>query len=439
MKCPGGKQCIAAEYVCSADTSTENVCTGGLFTENFCKGWKCMPGFMKCADKIHCLKEDIICHSRNTKRPGQCNDKSDQLCDAECAPKDFHGRYVMRRCEENPSKCIPTFWYCDGVADYPDASDEIHCTCEERGLNSCKNGTQCLPWGWSIDNHPSCSKLGRRLDDVQRDTESFEEIYWRFTTVNLSSINDCDNPGCLESPLKYSSANLQYIVDNVASQYVRIHINDIICNALHISQVVDISTGDTNEQKVFSIYSNFVQIFKSSLSFYSSDIFRDNLTVLFERITFHNSKLSFRNVKVCFVSCIFVDTLLSDAVDTEYLRQDSHVQIQVANCTFSCHSCQVTSRSNRILISNSHAVKFVVEESILEGVSVHIYSTHLWFIVTKSTIEPYATTFELETPGFNFVETVIEFSNIECITFQPHLMQLVLVTTKLHMIKVTRK
>ncbi len=412
VKCPGDIQCIAAEKVCSEDTRYERVCTGKMFTDGFCKSWKCLPGYMKCADEIHCVKEDIICHGKYTQGQTKCKDDSGQLCDAECAPKDFHGRYVMRRCEEDPSKCIPTFWYCNGVADCPDASDEIHCSCDQRGLDSCKNGTQCIPWGWNIGNHPSCNTSGIKLDDVSGNNHIFEENYWKFSTVNLSSVNKYDNPACANF--------LQFIVDNMDSQYVRIHINNISCNVSDLSQVVDISTGETSEHKIFSIYGDYTQTFNFFLSLFSSDRFQDNLTVAFENIKFRNSVLSFRNVKVWFSSCIFDDTLISDAVNTEYLRQDSQVHIQVVNCTFSCSSCKVGSGTNTIHVSKSHAVKLVVGKSNLEGISIDIYSTHLWVIVTNSTIEPYATIFKLETPAFNFVETAIQFSNIKAITFQPY-------------------
>ena len=148
VKCLTNDRCMLEDDMCRSGRFNSLYSCG--VDEEFCKTWTCSTGFSKCANNIHCVPDGGICVATTRKH---CPDHSDMLCNDPCAPPDFHGRYIMRRCEEDYSTCVPTFWYCNGVVDCPDGSDEIHCTCEERGLRSCDNAMYCIPPVWPIIKH----------------------------------------------------------------------------------------------------------------------------------------------------------------------------------------------------------------------------------------------------------------------------------------------
>ena len=71
----------------------------------------------------------------------------------------------MRSCPEDPAVCIPVKYYCDGIAQCPEAGDEAQsgCICEDRGLQSCHdNGhgqIKCLNTNWASAESPTNSEF----------------------------------------------------------------------------------------------------------------------------------------------------------------------------------------------------------------------------------------------------------------------------------------
>ena len=146
-KCAAGVQCIANDAICDGrshcfDRSDEDI--------NFCKGYKCLSGHIKCAESLQCIKKASVCDGLI-----DCQDGSDELCRDSCLKIPLSWKSIIRRCEEDPSVCIPVEQYCDGLPQCPDGSDEAQsgCTCEDWGLQSCQvNGLQmttCLNTNWA--------------------------------------------------------------------------------------------------------------------------------------------------------------------------------------------------------------------------------------------------------------------------------------------------
>ena len=57
-------------------------------------------------------------------------------------------------------RCVYIESICDNLPDCPDASDEINCTCEGKGLISCGGnsicGQDCIPKEWICDGFSDC-------------------------------------------------------------------------------------------------------------------------------------------------------------------------------------------------------------------------------------------------------------------------------------------
>ena len=103
----------------------------------------------KCADGLQCIEKKSVCDDKK-----DCNDKSDERCEDSCNRQGVKGKYIFRKCPEDSRECIPVQQFCDGIAQCPDAGDELqsNCTCEDWGLLSCKEKdhevTKCLDTHW---------------------------------------------------------------------------------------------------------------------------------------------------------------------------------------------------------------------------------------------------------------------------------------------------
>ncbi len=139
-KCNDGLRCILEQDICSAD-STKVCLDGSHLDPDFCITYDCGSKRLKCADGIQCIFEHTICDRTHRFN---CMDTSDELCTDSCIPEGFSGKSIMKRCEEDESRCLPVSWYCDGKAQCPDGSDEQSCSCEDWDLIQCAENTICI-------------------------------------------------------------------------------------------------------------------------------------------------------------------------------------------------------------------------------------------------------------------------------------------------------
>ena len=163
IKCKDGLQCIHDIQMCTGhgtecrDKSDEDpiVCRQyQCIKRNIYKKPRQYTQYIKCADNLQCIPEENICNGLRDRIWPDCLDGSDELCE-DCW--DGVGeKAIMKRCPEDPGKCIPVKQYCDGIAHCPDGGDEAqsNCTCEDWGLIPCKhrdNGQiKCFQANWTL-------------------------------------------------------------------------------------------------------------------------------------------------------------------------------------------------------------------------------------------------------------------------------------------------
>ncbi len=176
-KCNDGFQCVGEEERCNGEPD----CKDKSDEDHSMCGpqWNCSSWHVKCANNWQCIRDRHVCD----KIP-ECDDGSDELCNDPClkVPLASEDKPIIRRCPEDSSFCIPVSMYCDGIAQCPDAGDEIqsNCTCQDWGLISCHwlghVEKMCLNKNWISTDTPNLnvSKCQEFLNDIHNSVASLE-------------------------------------------------------------------------------------------------------------------------------------------------------------------------------------------------------------------------------------------------------------------------
>ncbi len=86
--------------------------------------------------------------------------------------------HFLQRCTEDPGKCFPVSWYCDGKVDCPEGSDELGCNCEAFNMVNIKSnpstGLVCFPPNWDCEGIYEVTNMlcNARPDCIDNDEES---------------------------------------------------------------------------------------------------------------------------------------------------------------------------------------------------------------------------------------------------------------------------
>ncbi len=109
-----------------------------------------------------------------------------KICTCEKEPE-FTGKAILKKCEEDQSKCLPVSWYCDGKSQCPAGSDEQSCTCEDWGLMECTNKTEniqgmiCISKDWHMKNTLACIVDNKTVNVHIHNSQTVEKI-----TISMS-------------------------------------------------------------------------------------------------------------------------------------------------------------------------------------------------------------------------------------------------------------
>ena len=119
-----------------------------------CQNWNCTEGYWKCADNLHCIKEEYVCDGEVGWRG--CPDGSDE---ADCKERGCaEGMWMCRDYE----KCIDIRLVCNSRTDCYDLSDEspdlcANWTCPDKYWK-CKDNSKCIEETKILNhiNSPDC-------------------------------------------------------------------------------------------------------------------------------------------------------------------------------------------------------------------------------------------------------------------------------------------
>ena len=125
--------------------------------ENNCKAKPCEPGWVKCDDLSVCIPINKLCD-----KMADCQSGSDELCLSMCTKHldllaEVINHEMLTLCEEDTDVCLPMTWVCDGIADCPEGTDEMRCSCKDHSLVACHEvADECLPVKWTDKYNPNC-------------------------------------------------------------------------------------------------------------------------------------------------------------------------------------------------------------------------------------------------------------------------------------------
>ncbi len=137
----------------------------------------------------------------------ECKDGSDELCEAPCLKTAITKPTIIRRCHENSERCVPIYKYCDRIADCPDGSDEVQCSCNDWNMIECQMGDAdlCFYKEWQEKDNQTCNEIFETNTAEMR----VSSIGFHDTCVTVSS-EGVDEPHCMDAFSNQGCRSLTY-------------------------------------------------------------------------------------------------------------------------------------------------------------------------------------------------------------------------------------
>ncbi|VDM48656.1 unnamed protein product [Toxocara canis] len=95
-----------------------------------------------------------------------CNPDREFECSTDSSSLPIYTSFIR----DNPARCIPRSWVCDGEADCRDGSDERGCrniTCEKDQFKCSEwkgHAAMCIPMSWKCDGQNDCVDMSDEKD-----------------------------------------------------------------------------------------------------------------------------------------------------------------------------------------------------------------------------------------------------------------------------------
>ncbi|KHN83747.1 Very low-density lipoprotein receptor [Toxocara canis] len=127
-----------------------------------CKSGKCIPLSWRCDGDEDCPDAD---DEQNCKKIS-CNPDREFECSTDSSSLPIYTSFIR----DNPARCIPRSWVCDGEADCRDGSDERGCrniTCEKDQFKCSEwkgHAAMCIPMSWKCDGQNDCVDMSDEKD-----------------------------------------------------------------------------------------------------------------------------------------------------------------------------------------------------------------------------------------------------------------------------------